>query len=192
MADEIKGTRILDSLEWLILARNEAMSDWKKVLHRNVQPLWIFHLDTDDATEIGNFKTTMDSAREDGENMYIPKGAVVPELVSTATNSSLNPLAWIQQLNSYFFQAVMTPQIIVGNSQEFTDASAKIGYLAFEQNIKAKQLYAEEQVLGQLNLEIFLTFPATLQQDLVSGMAQDPKLLASQPNDTTAEMEGRA
>lgn len=191
IADEIHGTRIIDSLKWLILARNEAMNDWKRVLHRNIDPLWIFHLDTDDATEVAAFKTKMDNARGNGENMYIPKGAVVPELVTTAVNSTLNPLAWINQLNDYFFQAVNVPQIIVGNAKEFTDASGKIVYLSYEQSVKGEQLYIEEQVLYQLNLEIELTFPASLQNELISDEAKQPELQASQPNDTTAELEGK-
>lgn len=191
MADEIHGTRILASLEWLILARNEAMDDWKKVLHRNVKPIRIFYLDTDDATQISAFKTKMDQACEDTENMYIPKGTVETELASVAPNATLSPLQWIQQLNDYFFQAVNVPQVIIGNAKEFTDASSKIVYLAYEQSVKAEQLYIEEQVLNQLNLEIELTFPATLQNELVSSREKDPNLQASQPNDMTAEMEGR-
>lgn len=191
VADEIHGTRIIDSLKSLILARNEAMSDWRRVLHRNVDPLWIFHLDTDDTSEIATFKAKMDAARAGGENMYIPKGAVVPELVTTAQNSTLNPITWINQLNDYFFQAVNVPQIIIGNAKEFTDASGKIVYLSYEQSVKNEQLYIEEQVLGQLNVEIALTFPASLQQDLLSSREADPKLQAAQPNDVTAELEGR-
>ena len=191
MADELHGTRIIDSLKFLILARNEAMNDWKRVLHRNVDPLWIFHLDTDDTAKIAAFKTKMDAARANGECMYIPKGAVVPELVTTATNSTLNPLAWINQLNDYFFQAVNVPQIIIGNAKEFTDASGKIVYLSYEQSVKTEQLYVEEQVLGQLNLEIHLTFPASLQNELLDDGKKAPELQASQPNDTTVEMEGK-
>jgi len=194
LADEVHGLSVVPSVKWIILARNEAMSDWKRVLHRNIDPLWIFHLDTDDTTKIAAFKTKMDTARAGGENMFIPKGAVVPEKVATADNSSLSPLAWIQQLNNYFFQAVNVPQIVIGNSQEFTDASGKIVYLAFEQSVKGEQLYIEEQVLHQINLEIRLTFQGSLQQDTVSDTtseveeeAQEP---ASQPNDTTAEAEG--
>ncbi|KKL85142.1 hypothetical protein LCGC14_1957670 [marine sediment metagenome] len=190
MADEVHGTRIIDSLKWLILARNEAMNDWKRVLHRNIDPLWIFHLDTDDTAEITAFKAKMDGARKNGENMYVPKGAVVPELVTTATNASLNPLAWIAQLNDYFFQAVNVPQIIIGNAKEFTDASGKIVYLSYEQSVKGEQLYIEEQVLAQLNVEIALTFPASLQNELISDTNQESDLQASQPNDTTAELEG--
>src|SRR3990167_1882572 len=200
IADEIHGISIIPSVEWIILARNEAMSDWKRVLHRNIEPLWIFHLDTDDTAKIASFKSKMDAARGAGENMYIPKGAVVPELVTTAANASLNPLAWINQLNDYFFQTVNVPQIIVGNAKEFTDASGKIVYLSYEQSVKGDQMYVEEQVLAQLNIDIELTFPASLQNEVISdtpaeennlGVEEEPIQSAGEDNDTTAEMEGR-
>ncbi len=192
IADSIHGISVVPSVQWIIDARNEAMSDWKRVLHRNVAPLWIFHLDTDDTAKIADFKSKMDTAHKNSENIYVPKGAVVPELVATATNASLNPLTWINQLNDYFFQAVNVPQIIIGNAKEFTDASGKIVYLAYEQSVKDEQLYVEEQVLAQLNIEIDLTFPASLQNELLSGEAKQPGIeQAAQPNDTTAELEGK-
>ena len=191
IADEIHGISVIESVEWVIQARHEAMTDWKKVLHRNVQPIWIFHLDTDDTTQIATFKSTMDNAREDGENMYIPKDAVVPELAAVAPNATMNPLQWIDRLNDYFFQAVNVPQIIIGNAKEFTDASAKVTYLAFEQSVKEEQLYIEEQVLGQLNIYIELTFPASLEQGLISDVSKSPSMQAAQPNDQMVEMEGK-
>ena len=196
IADEVHGISIIPAVKWIIDARNEAMSDWKRVLHRNVDPLWIFHLDTDDTAEIAAFKAKNDSARANGENMYVPKGAVVPELVATATNASLNPLTWINQLNDYFFQTVNVPQIIVGNAKEFTDASGKIVYLSYEQSVKGEQLYIEEQILGQLNIMIKLTFPASLQNEAISDtpamdVAEEPMEGAAQPNDTTAELPGK-
>ena len=196
IADEIHGTSIIPAVKWIIDARNEAMSDWKKVLHRNVAPMYIYHLDTDDTVKIAAFKTKMDGARADGENLYVPKGVVEPEIVVTASNQSLNPLAWIEKLNDYFYQVVNVPQIIVGNAKAFTDASGKIVYLAFEQSVKDEQLYIEEQVLGQLNLEIELTFPASLQNETLAAkpdmdLEEEPIEGAAQPNDTTSEMEGK-
>ncbi len=191
IADEIHGTSVIPAVEQIILMRNEAMADWKKVLHRNVRPMMIWHLDYDDEDKIAEFKRKRDAAKEDVEDIYIPKGTVEPELVATAQNAVLNPLTWINQLNDYFFQAVNTPQIIVGNAKEFTDASAKIVYLSYEQSVKADQLYVEDQVLGQLNLEIKLIFPASLQDELISGQEKESDLQAAAPNDTTAEVEGK-
>lgn len=191
MADEIRGTRIIQSLKWLILARNEAMSDNRIMLHRNVVPVNLFYLDTDDETQIKAFKTKMDLAYKNGENIYVPKGTVERDQGGLPPNSTLNPLAWIDKLTDFFFQAVNVPQIIVGNAKEFTDASGKIVYLSYEQSVKAEQLYVEEQVLGQLNIEINLTFPASLQNELISSRESDSDLQASQPNDTTTELEGK-
>jgi hypothetical protein len=184
VADEIHGVSILPAVEEIILMRNEAMADYQKLLHRNIFPVKIFHLDTDDTSKIAAFKVKADKAHTQGENMYIPKGAVEVENSAVAPNSTLNPLPWIQQLNQYFFQAVGVPQLIVGGSQEFTEASAKIAYLAFEQIIEEEQLFIEEQVLSQLNLEIDLEFPATLQNEMISDSSKSETMQASTPEDT--------
>ena len=197
IANEIHGESVIDAVEEIILMRNEAMHDWKRVMHRNVDPMWVHHLDTDDTTEIAAFKVKMDNARKYGENLYVPKGVVVPELITTAQNASLNPLPWINQLNDYFFQAVNVPQIIIGQGKEFTDASGKIVYLSYEQSVKAEQLYIEEQLLSQLNIALKLNFPASLQQEALSSapdattLQEEEQRPAAEGNDTTEELEGK-
>ena len=186
IADEIHGTSMIDAVEDIILARNEAIADYKKLLHRNVYPVRIFHLDTDIPSEIAAFKAKADKASAQGENIYIPKGAVETELSSVATNSTLNPLPWINMLTQNFYQESGVPQIIVGGAQEITEASGKIAYLSWEQTIEDKQLYVEEQVLMQLNLDINLEFPASLQNELLSDNRKDKETGATSPEDTTA------
>ena len=196
-ADEIHVESIIPAIEEVILARNEAITDWRKVLHRNVRPLVIWNVDTDDSAEIAKFRTMIDDAGRDGENIIIPKGTVEPNIVTPITNAALSPVTWIENLTDYFFQAVGVPQVMVGNAKGFTDASAKIVYLAFEQRIKGRQKYVEEQILGQLNLVIKLTFPASLQGDTVSDTSSEEETVeeepieeAAQPNDLLAEEEG--
>lgn len=195
VADEIHGRGIAERLAEIILMRNEAMKDWKRVLHRNVDPLWIFHMDTDDTTKIAAFKTKMDASRGKGENMYIPKGAVVPELQSVAPNATLNPLPWIEALNDYFYEAAGVPKIVIGGSKVFTDASAKTTYLAWQQTIEEEQLFIEEQVLLQLEFEIKLEFPASLEAGALSekqkGVEEESVRGMPEPNDTKLELEGR-
>ena len=196
IADEIHGISIIQSVKWIIDARNEAMSDWRKVLHRNLRPFIIWHLDTDDKTEIAAFKLKTDKASVDNENIYIPKGTVVPEIVTPLPNNATNPLAWINQLNDYFFQTVNVPQIIVGNAKEFTDASGKIVYLSYEQSVKGEQRYIEEQMLSQINIDLELTFPASLQQEALSDtpameLEEEPIEGAAQPNDVAETLPGK-
>ena len=191
IADEIHGVSLIDSVEWIILARNEAMEDYKKLLHRNIYPVRIWHLDTDNTTKVAAFKAKVADSKYKGEDIFIPKGAVETEIAAVPANSSMNPLPWIQLLNQYFYQAVGVPQIIIGGSQELTQTAAQIAYLAFEQTIEEEQLFIEEQVLSQLNLEINLTFPASLQNNLLSDEAKDGTLnqRTNQPNKLVPPMK---
>ena len=173
IADEIHGTSIIESVEDIILMRNEAMTDYKKLLHRNIYPVRIWKLDTDIPSKINTFKAKVAASKGEGEDIFIPKGSVDTELVTVPSNSSLNPMPWIQVLNQYFFQAVGVPQIIIGGSQELTQTAAQIAYLAFEQCIEEEQLFIEEQILSQLNLDIELDFPASLQNNLLSDDRKD-------------------
>jgi hypothetical protein len=72
LADEVHGESICKNLEWIILARNEAMEGYKSVMQKFMKPRYIFHLDTDDETKIATFKTKMDQTWADGNNIYIP------------------------------------------------------------------------------------------------------------------------
>ncbi len=187
VADEIHGTSMIDSVEEIILMRNEAMTDFRKVMHRNVYPVRIFYLQTDDPIEIAAFKANADKASDQGENLYVPMGAVEIDLASIAPNSTLNPLPWIQFLNQAFFQACGVPQIIVGGSNEITEATAKILYLAFQQTIEEEQLYLEEQVGKQLGITIQLEFPASLENELISDKSKSETMQASTPEDTNVQ-----
>lgn len=196
-ADEAHGTPLAEGMETLIKMRNESMSDWQKVLHRNVSPVIIWHLDTDDSTQIDSFKAKTATARADVENIYIPMNTVKPEVLSVAPNQTMNPLPWIEALNNYFFQAAGVPDVIIGGTQSLTEASAKIKYLAFQQNVEEDQLYLEEQILTQLNLEIKLNFPASLENEALSARdeAQAPQIqsgeAAVEPNDQQVNMMGK-
>jgi hypothetical protein len=186
IADEIHGTSIIPAMEWIILARNEAMADYKKMLHRNIYPVRIWHLDTDKEEKITAFKAQVAAAKYTGEDHFIPKGAVETEIAAIPANSTLNPMAWIDKLNQYFFEACGTPKIVIGNAADFTESSVKIVYLAWEQTIEEEQLYLEEQTGMQLGLGIELEFPATLQNELLSDVAKDGTLQQNmnQPSQT--------
>lgn len=201
VADEIHGVSIIDAVEEIILARNEAIADWKTILHRNV-PVRVLEVDSDDTTRLNTLKAEYAAAIKNKEVLIIPKGTVeVGRDVATAGQSNLYPVPWIELLNQYFYQAVGVPDIIVGSSKTLTEASAKIAYLAFQQTIEEEQLFIEEQVLSQLKLKIELAFPASLENELLSGTPKKETMTptapqveqeqAFQPNDTTAEMQGR-
>ncbi len=192
VADEIHGDSLVNVLANIILMRNEAMTSYKQVMQRYMKPRYVFHLDTDDTAKIAEFKAKMDKAWADGENIYVPKGIVVPELQAVSPNATLNPQTWIDSLNQYFYQASEGTDIVIGVNQSITESNGKIRYLAFQQFIEADQLYLEEQILAQLNLEIEFNFPASLENELLSDEKKDGQgETAVEPNDTTTELEGK-
>ena len=190
VADEIHGVSDIEALQNIVLANNESFDDMRKLMHRHVKPIMGFKLDTDNTTKINAFAAKMDAVVNKGENIYIPKDTVEFELISVPANATLNPLPWREHLKNYFFQVVGIPQIILGSSGEFTESTAKIAYLAFQQSVEDEQLDIEEQVWNQLFFKIELTFPASLQNEMLSDTAKDGQTQQTgfQQSDTTMGM----
>jgi len=184
IADNIHGTSLIESVEWVILARNEAMDDQRRLMHRNVVPRVIWHLDEDNEDKIKAFKDKQDLLVKTSENIVVPKGTVEHDVLSVPPNATLNPMPWIEYLTSIFWKVIRIPQIIVGGSQEFTEATAKIAYLAFQQNVEEFQREIEEQVWDQLALRIELEFPASLENELLSDQKKDKETGIMKPSDT--------
>jgi len=156
-------------------------------MHNNVFPRWKFKLKTDDAVEIAAYKAKMDLiTATKTQNIYEPFDVSESELVTVAPNATLDPKTWIDAQGDFFYEAVGVPQIILGGSGEFTEASAKIAYLAFQQNIEEEQLFIEEQCLSQLNIVIELEFPVSLENELLSDNKKDGDMTESKPSETTA------
>lgn len=164
MVDEIHGISSIEAVEDTILSFNEAYADMKTVFHRYVKPLIISSVDTDDETEISAYKAKLDKAVENGENMVVPKGTLDKmERMSIPQYSTLDPIPWIQQLQRRFIIANGVPEIILGHGVEATEATSKILYLAFQQMVEGQQMFLEEQIKAQLDLEIKLNFPASIE-----------------------------
>ena len=185
ICDEMHGTGIAQKLKLIIDMKNEAMADQRKALHWNVIPRWKFKLKTDDVTEIAAYKAKQDAATGLGENIYEPFDVSESELIAVAPNATMNPMAWITYLDNLFYEMAGVPKIILGGSGEFTEASAKIAYLAFQQGVEEEQLFIEEQILSQLNLVVELEFPASLENELLSDNKKDGAQNID-PSETTA------
>ncbi len=184
VADQIHGTSIIKKLESIILARNEAMDDWRRVLHRNIEPVWIHHLNTDNPTKVAAYKAKVMAGKGKGDHIFIPMNSVELEAITIAPNASLNPLPTIEAYNQYFYQATGGTDIVIGATLNITEADAKIKYLAFQQETEEEQLFVEEQMLTQLNIVLNFEFPASLENELLSDKAKDGPEQAAQPNDT--------
>jgi len=164
IADEIHGTSDCEALKPIIDARNEALADSRVLHHRNV-PVRILYVASDDENKLAALKNQ--------ELILLPKGTVETDVHSVAGNSIINPLAWIESLNRYFYQASGGTDILVGATQGITDAGEKVKMVALEATILEAQLELKEQLLAQLNLVGSFVLPVTLQQDAASDQLQE-------------------
>ena len=183
IADEIHGISEIEAVEWVILARNEAMADWKKVLHRNVVPVRIIEVDEDDTTKLAHLKTQYQDAINKGEVIILPKGTA--ELKETSPVLQ-DPISWIRYLENFFYQALGIPKVVLGGSEEFTEASAKIGYLTFEQVYSKEQRELTADLWNQLAIRVTFNKPASLKSEMLSSEEKNTEQVGFQPNDTIA------
>lgn len=174
MIDEIHGISTIETVEKTVLSFNEAYEDMRIVFHRYVKPIILSVVDTDDVNEISSYKAKIDKAVEYGENMVVPKGTLDHmERMSIPQYSTLDPIPWIHQLQRRFIIANGVPEIILGHGSDTTEASSKILYLAFQQMIEGGQRFIEEQVKAQLDLEINLEFPASLEPAMQKDVSKE-------------------
>ena len=185
IANEIHGVSIIEACKWVIDARNEAMTDYRKVLHRNVVPVRIIEIDTDDTAKRNALITEYEEAIKKGEVLIIPKGTV--EIKDTTINIQ-DPITWIRYLENFFYQALGIPKVILGGSEEFTEASSKIGYLTFEQVYNREQRELEADLFNQLALRVTFNKPASLKNELLNSEEKNTGQTGFQQSETTASV----
>lgn len=168
IADEIHGIPISESLQSIIKKWENILDVMHVVYIRYVQPFLNIKVSTDDDTEIAEIKATIKEQKKNMADLITPDKVVEIIRTSIPQFSTLDPLPWIQMLQSHFIMSTGVPEIILAHSNETSEATAKIIYLAFQQTIEFEQLYIQEQVKNQLGLEIDLEFPASIDPSLLT------------------------
>lgn len=177
VADEVHGTSIIQACQWVIDARNEAMEDWRRTLHRST--IRILEVDADDTTRLRTLRSEYAQAIKKGEVLIVPKGNVgFPD----AKVNYIDPQAWIQYLENFFYQAVGVPRVIA-TSENFTEASSKVGYLSFEPIYTREQKAFEAELWNQLGIKIEFHKPASLAGNLQKNQEKNTQQTTFQPND---------
>lgn len=185
IANEIHGCSVITACQWIIDARNEAMSDWRRILHRST--IRVMYIDADNTTRLNDVKAQYAEAIKKGELLLIPAKKPEAEFEDLQAPPVQNFMEWIRYLENFFYQAVGVPKIILGGSQEFTEASSKIGYLTFEQVYMTEQRLLEQDLQNQLGIKIKFNRPASLQEDVASSEAANTGQVGFQMNEMTAQ-----
>lgn len=187
-ADEIHGTSVIEACQWVIDARNEAMADFRKILHRNMH-LRYMEVSADKPAKLAIIKEQYKDAIENGELLVMPKGSAE---IKSVVPSIIDPQQWIRYLENFFYNAVGIPKVILGGSEEFTESSAKVGYLTFEQVYSREQRELEADLLNQLQLRITFIKPASLRNEMLSSEEKNTGQTGFQPADVQTGLGARA
>lgn len=181
IANEIHGTSVIEAVKWVIDARNEAMTDERKIKHRELS-LGILYVDTDNTTKINAIKTQYANAIKNGELLVLPKDT------AEIKDSGVKPqdrISWIQYLENFFYQAVGVPRVIA-TSENFTEASSKVGYLTFEPIYTREQVDIENSMFTQLQINLKFNRPPSLGGSVERTEEKNSGQTGFQPSDTQA------
>lgn len=181
IASEAHGVSVIESVKWIIDARNEAMSDYRRILHRS--SIRVIYVDEDDTTKLTTLKTQYKDAIKNGELMILPLKKGEAEFEDLTPPNPESYLAPIRYYENVFYQSVGVPKIILGGTSDTTEASSKVGYLVFEQCYMTEQRLLEQDILYQLGWEIKFDRPVSLKEDMMSSEAANTGQVGFQPNE---------
>lgn len=184
VADEIHGTSVIEACKWVIDARNEAMADWRRIAHRAT--IRVLYIEEDKPTKLATIQSNYKDAIEKGELLILPGKPGEADFKELNLPPHEAFMAWIKYLENFFYQALGVPKVMLGGSEEFTEASSKIGYLTFEQVYMNEIVELEADLWNQMGVKIKFNKPASLRNEMLDSEDKNTGQVGFQPNDTTA------
>lgn len=181
IADEIHGTSVTEGVEWVILTRNEAMADQRRILHRST--IRVMEVDEDDKTRLTNLKKDYAEAINKGELLLVPKGTGDIKDFSAPQTQHLE---WIRYLENFFYQALGIPKVIMGGTSENTEASAKISTIVFEPIFVREIKELEADLWNQLGIRLQFNKQPSLMDNMQTDEMKNTGQIGFQANDVTA------
>jgi len=180
IGDEIHGVSVVEACQWVIDARNEAMTDKRRVHHRST--IRVIEVDEDNTSKLTILRQQYETAIKSGEVLLVPKGNTsFPD----AKITYLDTQEWIRYLEGFFYQAVGIPRVIA-SSENFTEAASKVGYLTFEPIYTREQKLLENDLFNQLAIKIKFNRPASLSNTMQEDEQKNTVQTGFQPNDVEA------
>ena len=181
VADEIHGTARIEACKWIIDARNEAMSDWRRLSHRS--SLRVLYVDVTNTEKIRQIREQYKEGINKGEVIILPgkKGEIeFEDLVLPDVNAFLN---WIQYLENFFYQVLGVPKAVMGGTVAVSEGNSKVGIFSWEQVYLTEQRLLEQDIWNQLYIKVTFDKPQSMMDNLQSNEAKNTSQMAFQPKD---------
>lgn len=185
IGNEIHGVSIIDACKWIIDARNEAMNDWRRISHRST--IRVLYVDIEDPTKLNTLREQYKEGIKNGEVLILPgkKGDIEFEDLTLPPLEAY--LGWIQYLENVFYQAVGIPRVIA-SSQEYSEASSKVGYLTFEPIYTNEQTEYELDLWNKLGIKVKFNRPPSLSSTMQDSETKNTGQTGFQANEVEASV----
>ena len=184
VTDEIHGVSVIEAIRWNIEATEEAKRIYRQK-HKNGAIIGIVEVDTDDATKITNLKPEIKQGLEDGTFLMVPKGVleVKPWDVKLDTEGTL---AWLRYLDDDFYTSVGVPRVIMGGTNDSTEAAAKVGSVMFDPIYIREIQELQADIWNQLNIRVEWNKQNSMMDNVQSDQSKNQSQTGFQPNDMMA------
>lgn len=181
--DEPHGTSVTSAVEWVIEKIQQVREDYSRLLH--VSSVRIFYVDENDEERQNKIKTEYSDAIKNGEVMMLPCKPEDARFQDLEVPSADAWIRWQDNLEDKFYKQLGVPKVVLGGTAENTEASAKVGVIAYEPiwTMEIKELEAD--ILNQLGINIKFNKQPSLMDNAQSDEAKNTGQTNIQPNDTT-------
>lgn len=187
IGDEIHGVSSFEAAQWAIDAKQEAMRDWRRISHRST--VRILYVDLSDTEQVNRAKSQYAEGVKSGEILILtvkPGDAQFEDLQLPPVEAFL---AWIRYLDNFIYQALQVPKIITGGTQDFTEASSKVGYLTFDPVYTQEQLELEADLWNQAAIKVDFKRPAELGGTMNEDEQKNTGQTGFQPSETNVQTQ---
>ncbi len=181
-ADNMHGTSVIEAAEWIILARNQAMSDIKRTAHRTT--IRVLYVDEDDKTRMTDLKRDYAEAMEKGELLIIPtleKDAKFQDLQIPPITAYLE---WIRYLENAFYKAIGFPKSLTGDAEGIPESGGKMAYFNHMPVYNREVTDLQADLWNQLAIKIEFKEQATLTDSMNDTENKNKAQTGFQPSDT--------
>ena len=184
IADQLHGTSQIDPAQFIIDARNEALSDERVIKHRD-KALGVAYYETDKAGKIAYANSQIEQAVAKGEMVGLPKDTV--KIEPYPSRSSEDRTAWIQYLENFFYQIFGVPRSIA-TSDGTSEVGGKMGNVNFEPTYAKERFDMEEDLYSQQLIEVTFEKQKSLGGLVEQDQQKNTGQTNIQPNDSIVNL----
>lgn len=185
IADQLHGTSQIEPAQFIIDARNEALSDERIIRHRD-KALGIVYYETDKASKITYANEQIEQAVKNGEMVGLPKDTA--KIEQFPSKGSGDRMAFITYLENFFYQVFGVPRSIA-TSDGTSEVGGKMGNVNFEPTYAKERYDMEDDLWVQQNIEVIFEKQMSLGGLVQNDMAKNTGQTNIQPNNVSATME---